>query len=220
MTVTLREGLSYGFCCGRVVFLDISTDRYFCLAGEWRDLFLRLSRGENLQERQAELGRLADLGLVRIASTASPFPEPATIAPPGLDLADAAATRPSLRDLAAALAAEVVTILELRLRRIHLILERIERRDAAAPAEASDDRYRQIACAFERTSLIFPAADRCLVRAFALMRLCRWRGLRPKLVFGVRLDPFTAHCWVQSGHAVLVGGFEQARQFAPVRVVE
>jgi hypothetical protein len=220
MPVTLREGLSYGFCGGRVVFLDTSSDRYFCLAGKWRDLFLRLSRGENLQEHQAELGRLEGLGLIRTAATAPPFPAPATIAPPVRDLADAAATRSSLRDLAAALAAEIVTILELRLRGIQGILGQIEGRDTAPPPEAPEDPYQPIACAFERTGLIFPAADRCLVRALALMRLCRWRGLRPKLVFGVRLDPFEAHCWVQSGVAVLVGGFEQARHFAPVRVVE
>jgi hypothetical protein len=41
-----------------------------------------------------------------------------------------------------------------------------------------------------------------------------------KLVLGVVAHPFTAHCWVQLGTAVLVGGFEQARLYTPILVVE
>ena len=49
---------------------------------------------------------------------------------------------------------------------------------------------------------------------------CRKRGLETKLVLGVIAHPFTAHCWVQLGTAVLVGGYEQARLYTPILVLE
>jgi hypothetical protein len=32
--------------------------------------------------------------------------------------------------------------------------------------------------------------------------------------------PFAAHCWVQLGDAVLIGGYEQARLYTPILVIE
>jgi hypothetical protein len=62
--------------------------------------------------------------------------------------------------------------------------------------------------------------NRCLVRALALHSLCKRKGIGAKLVFGVIAHPFAAHCWVQLGSAVLVGGFEQARLYTPILVLQ
>jgi hypothetical protein len=40
--------------------------------------------------------------------------------------------------------------------------------------------------------------------------------MNPSLVFGVRMNPFRAHCWVQLGGQVLIGDFEQVRLFTPI----
>jgi hypothetical protein len=69
-------------------------------------------------------------------------------------------------------------------------------------------------------SLVTRAHDRCLIRALAVKWLCNKSGIKSKLVFGVIANPFAAHCWVQLGGAVLVGGFEQARLFTPILVIE
>ena len=76
-------------------------------------------------------------------------------------------------------------------------------------------------------SIVAPGRDlvderqsRCLVRALAVHRACRkGRVAGSRLVFGVTAHPFAAHCWVQLGNAVLVGGYEQARLFTPILVL-
>jgi hypothetical protein len=62
-------------------------------------------------------------------------------------------------------------------------------------------------------------AGRCLPRALAFLRAGHRRGLRPMLVLGIRLDPFRAHAWVQSGCKVLVGDYEEARAYSPILVL-
>ena len=62
--------------------------------------------------------------------------------------------------------------------------------------------------------------DRCLVRGLAFHAACRKKGLDSKLVVGVIAHPFTAHCWVQAGSIVLLGGYEQARLYTPILVLE
>jgi hypothetical protein len=63
-----------------------------------------------------------------------------------------------------------------------------------------------------------PAAGRCLVRAVAAHAACCAAGVRPRLVFGVCVDPFRAHAWIQLEEQVLVGDFEQVRLFTPIAV--
>jgi hypothetical protein len=77
----------------------------------------------------------------------------------------------------------------------------------------------QIAAASAAASLLTRSHDRCLVRALAAHSMCIKSGIGAKLVFGVIAHPFTAHCWVQLGNAVLVGDYEQARLYTPILVI-
>lgn len=77
----------------------------------------------------------------------------------------------------------------------------------------------RLAGAFAFSALLLGATDRCLVRGIAATRACRRRGLAAALVFGVRVDPFAAHCWVQLGEEILVGDFDQVRLFTPILTV-
>jgi hypothetical protein len=88
--------------------------------------------------------------------------------------------------------------------------------NSGSGADDADVRLHRIAAAFAAAGLVIPAADRCLVRAIALHSLCRRMGIRPRLVFGVRLDPFRAHCWVELDGLVLTQDFEQARLFTAI----
>jgi hypothetical protein len=45
-------------------------------------------------------------------------------------------------------------------------------------------------------------------------------GLRPALVFAVRLDPFAAHCWLQHDELVLNDAVDRVGAFTPVLVLE
>jgi transglutaminase-like putative cysteine protease len=77
----------------------------------------------------------------------------------------------------------------------------------------------RIAAVFATTPLSFRKTGQCLPRALAANALCRRSGVTTTLVFGVRLAPFAAHCWLQRGSAVIVGDLEQARMFIPILAV-
>jgi len=85
-----------------------------------------------------------------------------------------------------------------------------------APGRNPDAAVRRIAAAFASTPLTMRKAKQCLPRALAAAVLCRAAGAAPTLVFGVQLEPFAAHCWLQWNDAVIVGDLEQARMFAPI----
>ncbi|WP_165357533.1 lasso peptide biosynthesis B2 protein [Sphingosinicella sp. CPCC 101087] len=221
MYARLRQGLSYGLCGDKVVFLDLAADHYFCLPAGREKAFVALSRLEGGIEWDSSFEPLAAFGVIEPSVQAEGFAPPTSIEVPTHDLVDCTGEGPSWHDLAGACAAELGTMLSLRTRRLADIVAEIEAcgRGRAGDQRDRDSRLGRIAAAFAKTSFVFPAADRCLVRAVAMMRACHRRDLFPRLVFGVRLQPFSAHCWVQSGPSMLIGGVEQARLFTPVRVV-
>ena len=44
-------------------------------------------------------------------------------------------------------------------------------------------------------------------------------GIHPDWVFGVKTEPFDAHCWVQHGEVVLNDAPDRVRQYSPILVV-
>lgn len=70
--------------------------------------------------------------------------------------------------------------------------------------------------AFSRASLLFPRVSRCLPDALALQRLVTRHARCAKIVFGVQIEPFQAHCWVQLEETVLAQGLEVVAGFRPI----
>ncbi len=62
----------------------------------------------------------------------------------------------------------------------------------------------------------FPIKPICRLDAVALCLHLRRNGVDASLVFGVRLDPFKAHCWVQRGDRVLNEPHEIVARYAPI----
>lgn len=61
--------------------------------------------------------------------------------------------------------------------------------------------------------------DRCLNDSLTLIHFLAARGLFPHWVIGVRIHPFGAHSWVQSGGIVLNDLPERVRRYRPILVV-
>lgn len=72
---------------------------------------------------------------------------------------------------------------------------------------------------FDRGRRHTPFTPRCLPDALAFLRFARARGHAAHLVFGVKLHPFEAHCWAQSGGLVLTDPLDRIRRFVPVLAV-
>jgi len=66
-----------------------------------------------------------------------------------------------------------------------------------------------------RAALRSPAQP---IDAIALDDILLRRGLAATLVFGVRLTPFAAHCWLQTAETILTGTAAEARNFTPILV--
>jgi hypothetical protein len=67
--------------------------------------------------------------------------------------------------------------------------------------------------------LALTAHDRCLNDSLTLIHFLASRGLFPHWVIGVRVHPFAAHSWVQSGDVVVNDQAERVRHYKPILVV-
>ncbi|MDQ8757405.1 lasso peptide biosynthesis B2 protein [Sphingosinicella sp. LHD-64] len=218
MPFKIRRGLSWCRCAGRIVFLDLAADRYFCLSPCVQPAFERMLAGDDRPDRAVQA--LIDQRVLVPAGSGSGDPRPAPRPARGDLLAGSPLAAPPAA-LVAAFAAHYKAMALLRCYRLADIVGRIEadRRRPGLHGEAAREKARRIAAAFAIAGAWLRVDGRCLPRALALLSVCRRHGVRADLVFGVRLDPFTAHCWVQLGDEVLVGDYEQVRVYTPILAV-
>ena len=216
MALQLRDQLSFCDCCGRLVFLDIAADRYFCLGPALEASFRSWAASPGADDGHPDFSVLCERGLLVRIQDSGREARKASLPRATQDLRAERSPRP--RDVAGALLAEVVASVRLRTRPLARALPRAH--TGTGPAElaagAAHLRAEKIAAAFASSALILGSSGRCLVRAIAAKSVCRRSGLAATLVLGVRLNPFVAHAWVQFGSSVLVGDYEEARQFTPI----
>ena len=110
----------------------------------------------------------------------------------------------------------------LRRRPLHDVIASVRAvgRTGGLPPCDQDRSVQRLVRAASAAAFLLRSHDRCLVRGLAFHAACRKKGLDSKLVVGVIAHPFTAHCWVQAGSIVLLGGYEQARLYTPILVLE
>lgn len=211
----LGEGLSFGVNAGTAIFLDVDRDRYFCLSPDLNTAFLGLV-AQNDVEPQHVLALIAR-GIICEASSAS------HIGPVHVPVAQKTLVERSPRYTLSIVSPATMfdrIYIHYALRRrplstfltpsqAHLLHERSER-DASEIARNVE--------AVRAAARIFGSKDQCLVQALMIRRRLHRQGLGAALVFGVRLLPFEAHCWLQRGATVLDDHHEHVAQFTPVFV--
>lgn len=101
------------------------------------------------------------------------------------------------------------------LRRLSLyqILGSLSCNDDSRTDEAS---VHSATAAFMSLRPLLPAQRVCLKDSLALLQVLRARHLRAKLVFGVKLSPFLAHCWLQTPTRLLNETPDRVRLFTPI----
>lgn len=221
MGFVIRDGVSFCETSGRLLFLDLSNDRYFCLEKEAERALRRLTRGAPLtREVETVLADLVADGLLAQAPEGArpqaclPAPEPErSLIDEDLPVGSAA--------LAHALWRLACSALAFRVRPLRAIIESTMRRKARLGPEAEGPAAiaGEVAGAFKRSALMAAPLDRCLPRSFATAHALLDRKVRPDLVIGVRLDPFGAHCWVQHGRTLVNETLDQVRNFTPILVI-
>lgn len=221
MAYLLRDGLSYCAVDDRLVFLDLPSDRYFCLSPVIETEFRRLA--ETPAPDGAALERLLPKG----------FPHECQH---GISLCDVpAATHETPGEPGKTTALDNLTAAGLILRcRAQLkvrglaraIQHLIDRKVAVAndaqtlPAGPDIDRtLARVAGSFQMASSFIGTHKRCLPWSLAIAHRLLAQRISPLLVLGVRLTPFAAHAWVQVDRTLVGERRERTEMFTPILAV-
>lgn len=221
MAYSLKPGVSFCHVSGRILFLDLAKDRYFCLSGAAEQSFRRLlnSKATKVGAEDPVLLGLVRNGPLRLGHGKMPLPCPAA-EPVTASLLDMDLPGPGWRGLAAAALCLARAAILLRLLGIRGAVARIEKRKARVVATGSDRTIpARAAAAFRRLAALTTVNDRCLVRSLAVAERLLAVGATPQLIIGVKLEPFAAHAWVQCDGLLVNEHLDVARDFRPIRIV-
>lgn len=74
---------------------------------------------------------------------------------------------------------------------------------------------------FRKLRPYFPVSGKgqCMFDSLALVEFLACYGLCPQWVFGVRTEPFYAHCWVQQENFLMNEDIDRVRSYAPIMAV-
>lgn len=219
MGLVLRDGISFCETSGRLLFLDVRRDRYFCLALPTEAAFQRLvRRTPNSGDEQVEKRLLADGLLCAVAGDVVPIP--CALPMPVASALDHAETRRPTGQTGALLrlAGSELSLRFLGLRRALRAVARHKAR-VRPTVGLSNAVIAEPGLDFHAAALLASPLDRCLPRSIATAHRYFSLGIRVDLVIGVKLQPFAAHCWVQQGEVLLNDRTDTVRNFTPILAI-
>lgn len=218
-----------------LVFLDLKRDKYLCLdQGDTLAIssalkgwpvseLLDRSEDSRLNERSDKLaGELLQIGVLTTDEYAGKVLSAAEVKMADQSLLDDSTdytARMSPRHSLYFFSATTLAAAKLRRQSILHLVEQNQRRRIRAFAQWSNfdfSRARALTATFMAYRPLFPIKYRCLFDSLALADyLARYR-IFPTWVFGVRMDPFAAHCWIQHDTVVLNDSMDHIRNFTPI----
>lgn len=214
--MTATRIIGFGLVDGEPVFMDARTDTYFALeSAEKKELIAMLGGGA----RVACDPRLAEaLGFggepAEIVRAECPAPARSLVDEP------APAHWPGPADLFSTARVVIGTRSRLRRSPIEMVLEDVLATSASGTESmACGPLLSALTRGFLSSRRLIPVKGNCLVDSLALLRLLGPTRHAAMLVFGVKLHPFAAHCWVQSDDLVLNDRLDNVAAFSPVRVI-
>jgi hypothetical protein len=219
MHYILGEAVSFCVPGGRPVFLDLKHDRYLCLTPDAEGSFRRLCSGDVLSAAdRASLDELASTGLL-VHSTDDPRPIPCRQSAPERSVFETD-RRPRTRNILHALWRIACAEARSRFCSLSSSLAAVRSRKLASDLEsAADEQLLEIAAAFRSSSLMASSLDRCLPRSLATAHMMIDEGFCPEVVIGVRLQPFSAHCWVEHGPVLVNETLDRVRAYTRILAV-
>lgn len=215
----LSPHVSFGLLDDVPVFLDLRADRYFKGNPATAATLARASRGTSTDEDQTTLERLVAAGVlarsreVRKIHGTSPFIPPKSVL-------DGLASNPSIVEVVAVWRQVARIRLQLKRNGLQQIVAGFARaKEGGTEPPAAQEKTHHAAARFVAARRLVPLRPNCLSDSLALASWLARRSLFPDLVFGVKLHPFAAHCWLQTRNEVLNDDAESVAAFVPVLAV-
>lgn len=222
---------SHVYCCQRgdaFVFLDLKQDEYTLIMGEAADALRELTDDAGskapISRRLEPLHELIQAGLL----TTDPNVGKKLTATRGSlaiqPLLDSESTSPSVIKLSHVynfVAACTTAAIRLRWSRIQNTVTAVAMRKArhASSQPVDLERARRLAAIFHRLRTLFPANYLCLFDSLALVEFLARYDVFPEWVFGVKLEPWAAHCWIQHQEFTFNESVEAAANYTPIMVI-
>jgi len=217
MDFHLPPHVSFGLLGERAVALDLAADRYFLISPLEAAALAGSSACAADRHVSAKRDALVRRGL--LARGAGAAIEPVVAEAPLLSALETESTGADLAwfELACCRASAG---LQLRLLGLRATLDRSRKsrhRYSSAPGRgASRDAAIGIAQGYANARLLLPAKQLCVPDSLALAHMLWRRGLDADVYFGVRLEPFLAHAWVQRGDLLLSDMLNTVSEYTPV----
>ena len=224
--LSLAPGLHMCECDGICIFLDIPGDRYFCLSPEQSASFRTITcadPADRLPERLLAFRQsLIRRGVLVDRPSAPAFLPPAQTARAPCVLRDlpASGSPPITSALTARVAYAALTTWWLEKRhRFEGVIRHVAQLKQKRPTASRNKTpaWQTLVAAFHEVApWLFTREDACRFRSIVLIRFLAGYGVGADWVFGVRLAPFGAHCWVEKDGAVLNDLAGRVREFTPI----
>jgi len=216
--IGLHHDIHFCVTGGRAILLDLNRNRYFALSATANDAFITVV-GEH------GTGTISAETLTMIMNGAAPCDEmfaahSKSIPAPTCDRASdqiALAVAPWL--IMVAWLATIFAKLAVQIVPLRILLAVFDRRADTEGAPTSHKAADRIGAAFRKIGLVVSNDNNCLPLTLAFVWLCRLSGYRPALIIGVRINPFSAHCWSQDGATVLNDACDRVKPYQPILIL-
>lgn len=220
----LRDDLSYCRVGERLVFLDVGSDRYFHLPYPMEQALAAYLDGAGCPD--TDISKLVKRSIL-VEQTGTTIGSRASIEPAVRSAVEASLQPRNLRitELMEVFAIVLITRMNLKISKLKSILDglaadkHIQTRRTKPPTELFEQRLSDAAAVFRRARLYVPIEMRCLLDSIAMARFLHRRRIHAHIVFGIALDPFAAHCWVQVDDLVLNDTVGNVTSHTLIRVV-
>lgn len=220
---------------GHAVFLDLKRNRYLALPPDatacLRTVFPGLNAPNSRSDPTEQAVTSHDLAhmlereglLVRNASRGK-LPDLTSLAPAKGAFREQNQSWPHLQlsHIINFSAAAAIAALLLKTYSLKAIVNRVRRRKTTTSGSKVLDNSDVLTLTGVYTVLepiLFSYENTCLKRSLTLLEFLASYDINPTWVFGVRVDPFAAHCWVQEGQFVLNDNLHHTSTFTPLMVL-
>ncbi len=225
------------FCClsqSFLVFLDLHRDEYICLPQEQSAAILSqfLPHTDTNQKEDPNSSKpqikqiieeMVDRGILTEKKQQGRTFQPTKITLPTTDLVGydyGKKPHIRIRDVFHYFKTMITVSFWLKWRSTEQIMTRLKKRSEKHSHDtgaAEEQRIRDLIEIFKNLRpLFFTAKDHCLFDSFALIEFLSSYDIYPNWVFGVKMSPFAAHCWVQQGDLLLNDSLDHINLFSPI----